>query len=69
MLLKPNPFKIIANNVVVFHHLYIGALLAGWQYPVNALGALIFLDDMYEHLVDYNSPLRLLFDRWIAPRL
>lgn len=65
----PNPFKIVANNVVAFHHAYLGALLMGWQYPINVAGALILLDDVYEHVISYDSPLRLFFDRYIVPRL
>lgn len=64
-----HPFKVVANNVVVFHHAYIGALLLGWQFSINVVGILILLDDIYEHVVDYNSPLRIFFDRYISPRL
>jgi len=67
--MTPQPFRIVVNNVVVFHHLYTGILLLGWMYPINIIGALILLDDIYEHTIDYNSPLRIVFDRWIFPRL
>lgn len=64
-----HPFKIVSSDVVIFHHAYIGLLLLGWQFPVNVVGAFILLDDLYEHLVDYSSPLRIVFDKWIAPRI
>lgn len=67
--MKPKQFKITHNNVVIFHHLYIGILLIGWMFPFNIMGFLIFLDDLYEHLIDYNSPLRLLFDKIIVPKI
>ena len=65
----PNKFHVVFNNVVVFHHGYLGALLLGWQFPINVMGALILLDDVYEHTVSYDSPLRLFFDKYIYPKL
>jgi hypothetical protein len=67
--MTPNKFHILYNDVVVFHHAYIGLLLLGWQYPINFIGALVLLDDLYEHLIDYSSPLRVIFDKYIVPRL
>jgi HD-like signal output (HDOD) protein len=66
---NPRPFKIIKNNVVIFHHAYIGLLLLGWNYPINLIGLLIFLDDLYEHTIDENSLLRIFFDKYISPKL
>jgi len=69
--MTPRKFLILHNgfNVVVFHHAYLGALLLGWDYPINIIGALILLDDIYEHTVDENSPLRIFFDKYIADKL
>jgi hypothetical protein len=67
--MNPQRFHVVSDNVVVFHHAYTGLLLLGWPYPINVIGALVLLDDLYEHLIDYSSPLRLVFDKWIAPRL
>ena len=69
MKLQPHPFKITAQNVVIFHHLYIGVLLLGWTYPINIIGLLVIIDDIYEHTIDYSSPLRLVFDRYLVPLL
>lgn len=69
---SPNPFLITSENVVVFHHAYTGLLLMLGSLGQNFMfwiGVLIFLDDVYEHLIDYSSPLRIVFDKWIAPRL
>ncbi len=68
-MIPANPFRAVVNNVVVCHHLYIGALLLGWQYPVNIIGALVFLDDLVEHTITADTPLRLFFDKYISPRL
>lgn len=67
--MRPEPFHIIYNDVVVFHHGYLGLLLTGWVYPLDIVGLLILIDDVYEHTVDVRSPLRLLFDRTIYPIL
>ena len=67
--MTPRPFRIVVNDVVVFHHAYIGLLLMGWIFPINVIGLFVFLDDVYEHMVDENSLLRIIFDKWIAPRL
>lgn len=67
--MTPKPFKVVVNNVVVFHHAYIGLLLLGWQYPVNVVGALILIDDVIEHTITKDTPLRVLFDKVISPLL
>ncbi len=64
--MTPRKFRIIVNDVVVFHHAYIGFLLLGWIYHINIVGALILLDDIYEHTIDENSPLRIFFDKYIS---
>jgi len=65
--MKRNPFIWKTENCIPLHHLYIGLLLLGWNYPINVIGLLIALDDLYEHLIDYNSPLRIFFDKVLVP--
>ncbi len=67
--MTPRRFRIVVNNVVVLHHAYIGLLLLGWIYPVNIIGLLILFDDVYEHTIDENSPLRIIFDKYISNNL
>lgn len=62
---EPRPFKMIGDNAVVFHHAYIGLLLSGWEFPINVIGLLILLDDIIEHTITVDTPLRILFDKYI----
>lgn len=68
----PVLFKRVADNAVVLHHFYVGLLLmigSLGQNPLFWIGFLISLDDVVEHTITADTPLRILFDRYIAPRL
>lgn len=74
----PHLFKVVADNAVVFHHFYMGLLLMIGSinystFQVHELnfwiGFLISLDDVVEHTITADTPLRILFDKVIAPRL
>lgn len=62
----PRKFKFVGCPAVVFHHGYIGILLLGWQFPINLIGIFILLDDIVEHKITEDTPLRILFDKYIS---
>ena len=70
-----NPFEWRA-----MHHIYVGlmCMIFGWlgmgqtwSYELGqvffGIGALIFADDLIEHTICGTTPLRLLFDKILAP--
>lgn len=68
----PKPFHVVVNGVVVAHHLYFGLLLmigSMGQNPLFWIGFLVSLDDVVEHTITMDTPLRIFFDRYISPRL
>ncbi len=67
-----NPFQVVVRGVVVAHHLYGGLLLmigSMGQNPLFWVGFFVALDDIVEHLITADTPLRIFFDRYISPRL
>lgn len=46
-----------------------GILLMGWPFPINVIGFLIAVDDIIEHTLTGDTPLRILFDKYISEML